>query len=239
MRKLKRQNPVSFQAYKTLKEGAEVFEIICLFLKSSACFASQQLKQPIERKKMNTEKEVINFAAETLTGDIRDFLVDRLRNFPKVWAQMTEDEQENEIEAATKVADNLVSRAVKIIASAGRKTVDARLEKITISKNCELKITTNICNVEDLTPCLNDAILLVTSGVDEFTGERAPCKADPDEPELFNQEYREADGEGMPETMASPAPENVVDAEFSETSEDDQPDEKGFLGIDGDDDEAA
>lgn len=164
---------------------------------------------------MNTEKEVINFAAETLTGDIRDFLVDRLRNFPKVWAQMTEDEQENEIEAATKAADNLVSRAVKIIASEGRRTVDARLEKITISKNCELKITTNICNIEDLTPCLNDAILLVTSGVDEFTGERAPCKADPDEPELFDGDAEE------------------------KAAEEEQPDEKDFLGVDGDDGEAA
>jgi len=164
---------------------------------------------------MNTEKEVINFASETLTGDIRDFLVDRLRNFPKVWAQMTEDEQENEIEAATKAADNLVSRAVKIIASEGRRTVDARLEKITISKNCELKITTNICNIEDLTPCLNDAILLVTSGVDEFTGERAPCKADPDEPELFDGDAEE------------------------KAAEEEQFDEKDFLGIDGDDGEAA
>ena len=50
LRKLKSQNPVPFQAYKTLKEDAEVFEIICLFLKSRACFVSQQLKQPIERK---------------------------------------------------------------------------------------------------------------------------------------------------------------------------------------------
>ncbi len=189
---------------------------------------------------MNTEKQTLNFARETLTGDIRDFLVDRLRNFPKVWANMTEAEQEAEIESATYAAENLVNNAIKLIATDGRQTVDARLEKITISKSCELKITTNICNIESLTPCLNNAILLVTGGVDEFRGERAPCKADPDEPELFNQEYREADGEGMPETMALPAPENVVDAEFSETSEDDdQPDEKGFLGIDGDDDEAA
>lgn len=156
-------------------------------------------------------KEVINFASKTLTGDVRDFLVNRLRNLPKVWEQMSEAEQEEQIEAATEAADNLVRCAVKIIASGGRQTVDARLEKITISKSCELKITTNICNIESLTPCLNDAILLVTSGVDEFSGERAPCKATPDEPELF----------------------------LEEKSSEEEPDEKDFLGIDGDDDEAA
>ena len=35
---------------------------------------------------MNTQKETVNLATKTLTGDIRDFLVDRLRNFPKLWA---------------------------------------------------------------------------------------------------------------------------------------------------------
>ena len=164
---------------------------------------------------MNTEKEVINFAAETLTGDIRDFLVDRLRNFPKVWAQMTEDEQENEIEAATKAADNLVSRAVKIIASEGRRTVPATLDKITLKDGCKCELSTSKGWISELAGALNLSVLIVTNSSDEFTGERAPCKADPDEPELFDGDAEE------------------------KAAEEEQPDEKDFLGVDGDDGEAA
>ena len=188
---------------------------------------------------MNTQKKTVNLATKTLTGDIRDFLVDRLRNFPKPWAQMTESEQEREIEAATSAAQTLVKEAVKIISSDGRQTVPAKLEKITLKDGCKIELSSSSGWISELAGALNNDVLIVTNSADEYAGERAPCKADPDEPELFNQEYREADGEGMPEAMASPAPENVIDAEFSETSEDDQSDEKGFLGIDGDDDEAA
>lgn len=173
------------------------------------------------------EKEAINLSAKTLTGDVRDFLVDRLRHFPKPWGQMTESEQTAQIEAAVSAAKSLVKKAVKIIASEGRQTVPAKLEKITLKDGCKIELSAANGWISELAGALNNDVLIVTNWADEYTGERAPCKADPDEPELFNQEYREADGEDVPDpdVLSLPSPDiEAEDAEYEEVAANDDSD---------------
>ena len=86
---------------------------------------------------MNNNEFGARLAKETLTGDIAAFLIDRLRAFPKPYQQMSEKEQGEQIEMAKSAARELVSKAVGIVASGGRKTVQAEMGKIT-GTGCQL-----------------------------------------------------------------------------------------------------
>lgn len=177
---------------------------------------------------MNNNPEGAKLAKETLTGDIAAFLIDRLRQFPKPYQQMSENEQKEQIEIAKEAARNLVSNAVNIVASGGRRTVEAELGKITVDKGIKAEIKVSTKYADELIAVQGKPILIVTNTDDEFVGGENKVKADPDQREMFdncNTEYQDADGEGIPdpehaenEVPALPAPEdpNITDAEFEE-----------------------
>ena len=58
---------------------------------------------------MNHNEFGAKLAKETLTGDIAAFLIDRLRQFPKPYQQMSETEQGEQIEMAKTAARELVT----------------------------------------------------------------------------------------------------------------------------------
>lgn len=177
---------------------------------------------------MNNNPEGAKLAKETLTGDIAAFLIDRLRQFPKPYQQMSENEQKEQIEMAKEAARNLVSNAVNIVASAGRKTVKAKLIKYSVKDGCKVELDGAKSIAGELADVVGETILIVTNTDNEFVGGENKVKADPDQREMFencNSEYQEADGEGIPdsepvknEIAALPAPEDssVTDAEFEE-----------------------
>lgn len=185
---------------------------------------------------MNNNEYGANLAKQTLTGDIATFLIDRLRQFPKTYREMSEKEQEEQIEMAKTAAKELVSKAVNIVASGGREVIMAELGKITVDKQIKAVVEVNSQYAEDLIAVQGKPILIVTNSDAEFTGGGEDLKADPDQREMFenaNSEYQEADGEGIPDPVhepaaALPAPEdpNVTDAEFEEVSEEDGTDFK-------------
>lgn len=182
---------------------------------------------------MNNNEYGVNLAKQTLTGDIATFLIDRLRQFPKNYQEMSEKEQEEQITAAKNAAKELVSKAVNIVASGGRKTVAAELGKITVDKNIKAIVEVNSQYAEELIVAQGKPILLVTNSDAEFTGGGEDLKADPDQREMFqnsNSEYQDADGEGISDPVneseavaALPAPQdsNVIDVDFEEASDDD------------------
>ena len=165
---------------------------------------------------MNQEKqETINVAKETLTGDLRDFIIDRERHFSKTWQQMTEDEQQQEIDCATTFSKNIIEKAVHIIASEGREVVEAEIGKIVVDKGIKAEIRVSAAYADTLISAQGLPVLIVTNGSSEFTGERGKCEPDPQEPEFFNAEYKEDDGAVIPEPLSFPSPE-PLDAEFSD-----------------------
>lgn len=155
---------------------------------------------------MNNNEYGANLAKETLTGDIATFLIDRLRQFPKTYQEMSEKEQEAQIEAAKSAAKELVSKAVNIVASGGREVIMAELGKITVDKQIKAVVEVNSQYAEDLIAVQGKPILIVTNSDTEFTGGGEDLKADPDQREMFenaNSEYQEADGEGIPDPVAA------------------------------------
>lgn len=150
---------------------------------------------------MNNNEYGASLAKETLTGDLRDKLLENMRNLPDVWQKLNEKAQQDQIDRATKQAKDLVEQAVKLIASGGRKTVPAKLEKLTLKDGCKVEMTCSSSWIGELAPVLNNDVLIVTNSDDEFHGEKAPAKPEPDQADMFNDEYQEADGGGIPDPV--------------------------------------
>ncbi len=141
---------------------------------------------------MNDTKEpiaedTIALAIETLTGDVRDFLLDRLRNFKKPWVAMTEDEQYSEINSAKEAADNLVRQTVRIIASEGRRCMTGDLEQITVKDGLKavIKLSKFDPYRHELVDAQGQAVLIVVADSEPFSGERESALPEPDQSDLI------------------------------------------------------
>lgn len=177
---------------------------------------------------MNNNPEGAKLAKETLTGDIAAFLIDRLRQFPKPYQQMSEKEQKEQCEMAKEAARNLVSNAVNIVASAGRKTVKAKLIKYSVKDGCKVELDGAKSIAGELADVVGETVLIVTNTDDEFVGGENKVKADPDQREMFdncNTEYQDADGEGIPDPEHAENEKNSdvdvdsVDDEFAQAEQ--------------------
>lgn len=132
-------------------------------------------------------EETINLANETLVGDIRDFLLDRVKNHKKPWVAMSETEQHGEIHSATEAAKHLVRRAVNIIASEGRKVITGHLEQVTVKKEIKAVVTlpkSDECRHE-LIDSQGQSVLLVVADTAAFSGEGDAPEPDPDQGDLI------------------------------------------------------
>lgn len=140
------------------------------------------------QKTTEIDDNTIDLATETLTGDIRDFLLDRVKRLGKPWAAMTEDEQSDQIHAAKEAAENLVRNACKIIAAEGRKTIVGNLLQVTQKDN--IKAVIEFAKTDEMRHELFDAqgmaVLLVVAGSETFTGEREPAEPTPDQGDLID-----------------------------------------------------
>ena len=136
----------------------------------------EQAEQPKPESEVHAD-----LAAKTLTGDIRDFLLDRVKNLGKPWAAMTEDEQSDQIHAARDAAEMLVQKACAIIASGGKKAMTGQLVKVAIKDKISIQVDFN--KHDDQRHSLIDAagltVSLVLADAAPFTGERAPAEATP------------------------------------------------------------
>lgn len=141
-----------------------------------------------ENKKPDTEALV----AETLSGDVRDFLVDRIKNLPKVWAEMTQEEQRDIIYDAVEASNHLVRQAVALIAKDGRPTITAQCESVTVKDGIKAVLT--LSKHDELRHALTDSqgqsVLIVVVDAENYIGARGDLKPDakPSEPELSDQD---------------------------------------------------
>ena len=132
-------------------------------------------------------EETIDLAAKTLSGDIRDFLLDRVKNLGKPWPAMTEQEQRDQIMAAKEAAVRLVRKTAELIAAEGRKAMVGQLVKVQIKDKIQCQIDfakTDECRHE-LFDSQGLSVLLVVADAQPFIGERGPAEASPDQGDLI------------------------------------------------------
>lgn len=118
---------------------------------------------------------------ETLCGDIRDAVLAELRQMPKPWAQMSEQEQERCIFRARDIADSLVRRSVDLIAERGLPALPIEVGKVTVDGGA-LKGTfecfaddENLLRVRHLQ---GSRAMFVLASPARYSGERAPAEAE-------------------------------------------------------------
>ena len=145
-------------------------------------------------KKINNEfsgdiEDTKNLAVSTLTGDVRDFLLDRVKQLGKPWVAMTEKEQSDQIHAARDAAERLVKKAVEIIASEGRKALVGQLVKVNIKDRLQCQVDFSKMDEQrhELIDSTGMPVLLVVADSAQFTGERAPAEPTRDQGDMLEK----------------------------------------------------
>lgn len=139
---------------------------------------------------------LVELAAETLRGDIRDALLGWFKAQPKSWPFMAEREQRDLADAADRFSGSMIKRACQIIASGERPCIVAKL--VEYSEKDGVKARLELPSKGEVVAALHEAcgreVLLVTSGAEEYQGEAAPAEIDPDQSKLkgIGDEYDEA-----------------------------------------------
>lgn len=145
-----------------------------------------------EEKTDAPENAELLLATETLTGDIRDFLLDRVKNLGKPWPAMTEDEQRIQIHAAKEAADRLVRKVCSIVAAGGKKALTGTLVKVAIKDKIQTQI--DFSKHDELRHNLMDAqgltVSVVLADAEPYTGERGPADPTPNQSDLLGNAER-------------------------------------------------
>lgn len=126
-----------------------------------------------------------DMTVDTLTGDIRDFLLMHLRDMQKPWPQMSEREQNDKIYAAENAARSMVRKAVNLITAREFDKVHVQVGKMTV-KDGEIKaeFTTPATDANLISVRHAGLAVLVLADPAVFEGSKSEPKADPDEPGL-------------------------------------------------------
>jgi len=103
------------------------------------------------------------FAVNTLTGDLRDAMLQRIMHLQKPWAQMTEEEQGDQIAGVSAAA----------VCSSANVKADGIEVKLTISRSAEERHV--------LLDAVGSPVFITPAEVAEFIGERAPAKPTPNQ----------------------------------------------------------
>lgn len=176
---------------------------------------SKKAKAPAEETEVEDSAPEINvdLQLETLSGDIRDEMLKRIRSRKVSWHMMTEQEQSEEIEALGMLSRQMVRRAVALLTKHDFAHAVVTLEEFKVKggKDIEAKITCpNIqLNREALGDRTGQMCLLLMVDSEEFFGERETPKADPDQPGLGLEVAPEEEEEkplGLPKPSADLQP---------------------------------
>lgn len=146
---------------------------------------------------------ILNLATETLTGDIRDFLLDRVKRLGKPWAAMSEDEQSDQIHAAKEAAQLLVKRACEIIASSGKRAVIGKLVKVAIKDKIQVQVDFSREDEQrhELFDAQGHTVSIVFADSQPYTGERGPAEPTPNQGDMLADAEKLKKGDEKVETL--------------------------------------
>lgn len=132
---------------------------------------------------------VHQLAAETLCGDIRDFILDRLRHEQdkRPWHERSEADQRDTVHQVEVSVRDVVTRVIDIIAGGGRNTITAAVESISVKDGikCVLALSRHDPQRHRLIDATGARVMVVIADPDEFDGEREPVAIKPDQAEML------------------------------------------------------
>lgn len=125
-----------------------------------------------------------------LVGDVRDLLLSkrRMQIEATVWSRLSEDQQTDEINAATQLAEDLVEKVVEMVASAGNEVIHAMLDNFKV-KDGTVTLTAKGIADDGAVLALNHigkkALKIVVADADQFDEQREDVTPMPDQNEMF------------------------------------------------------
>lgn len=149
------------------------------------------------------DEATIDVAAATLTGDLRDFILDRLRHEQnkRAWHERSEAEQRDTVHQVETAVRHAVTQAIEIIAAGGLRTIKASIEQITVKDGIKATLTMSKFdeNRHNLIDATGKTVLIVVADPEDFTGERAEVQITPDQMEILkNVTVVHSDGSEVP-----------------------------------------
>jgi|FreactcultureFD7_1027221.scaffolds.fasta_scaffold18647_2 hypothetical protein len=141
--------------------------------------------------------DIVTLASETLMGDIRDFLLDRLKrdHNPLPWQMRPEKDQQETIDQATAAARHWVSRAVSMIAARGQQAARGSMVKFQSKDGIQMQI--NIAASDPLRHKLMDhvggTVLVIIADAEQYQGERSTPKVSKDQRDILDDEPHDED----------------------------------------------
>lgn len=142
--------------------------------------------------KKNGDATVYLLTERTLSGDLRDAMLEIIKRMKKPWQKMSEAEQRDTIDQVRVHSIGLVSDAVALIAAAERPAIVCRVEKVAIDdKGAKLSLAgiSAVTGQSVIAAHLQGKrIVLVEATTEAYEGERAPARPDPDQKELIAKE---------------------------------------------------
>ncbi len=141
------------------------------------------------------DERALRIARETLTGDIRDIMLNDMKekksNLP--WNMRSEAAQTAIIDQVTRMAESIVTRVVGIVAAGGRRTIHATLAQLTVKEG--IKGVIEVSQFDEQRHLLMDAVgsrvQIVVAEPESFTGERKPVPIIQDQKSLITDEGAE------------------------------------------------
>lgn len=154
-------------------------------------------KAQIEAKRANTASvvdddtgEVSELAIDTLSGDLRDAMLMRVRDMKRPWSMLTEAEQRDLANGLDMAARDLVRASVRLVTDHQWPTAIVQLQDIKIIGGDKSRIEGKVIasNITEYREVLGDHVSTMVKlvCVDSVTmmGEREEVKIDKDQPDL-------------------------------------------------------
>jgi hypothetical protein len=173
-----------------------------------------------EAAKPVEESKVIQVARQTMVGDLRDVLLNIMRDRKftgKAWKDMKEDEQREVNQMITDAVQEAVVRSIDIIQSDGEKHIKAILKQVTVKDGFKGVFE---CSAHDdlrheLVDAQGDTILVVLTNSEAYLGEREKVKFDKDQPDLPVEVSDEAE-DGVDDAGFDPETGEMNDETFEQ-----------------------
>ncbi len=163
------------------------------------------------------EEIVIDLARKTLQGDIRDFLLDRLKHdkSPLPWDQQPEAAQRETIQAAENAAERLIEEVARIVISEGRSVVHVAVDQVVVKDGIKAVVSCPkvMGALEHLGAAQGSTVALVFASTDSLMGQRAPRRAKPDQGDLLTEQADAAAALPEPEPLLPEGTPERVDTD--------------------------
>lgn len=130
----------------------------------------------------------VTLAADTLMGDLRDFILDRLKHEhnPLPWQMRGEVDQADTIARVESALRTWVYRAVTLIAAGGQRAARGSLIKFVVKDGIQMQINLAASDSlrHELADHVGNSVMIIIADAEQFQGERSAVPVTPDQKRL-------------------------------------------------------